>query len=238
MPYSIVHTELAFQTKKPLFEKKSDFLWYLVWSIFVDSNYILSKSWFHLHRKRTHYYEDSEYENVDFPENFWNQEERKNTPFFIWYYFHLITDKVWRDSSLIQKAYQSEELERRYQISRKIHSFYDLQKLLWDKEKIWILHESLKLDFSSILFPSIFKEVPYEVLQTTYAKMLDYMLWKDFFLKKSENEDDYIIVGWILHIKDKELEKQVLSLFPYSEYQTLKQVALDKFQSEVLPKIC
>jgi hypothetical protein len=238
MPYSIVHTELAFQTKKPLFEKKSDFLLYIIGSIFVDSNYILSNTWFHIHRKHTHYYKDGEYEDVNFPEVFWHQEWIKDNPFMAGYYFHLVTDQVWRDSSLIQKAYQSREFERWYQISRKIHSFYDLQKLLWDTEKIWIIDESSKLDFSSIILPSVFKDIPYETLKKTYDKMLDYMMWKDFFLKNSESGDDYTIVRWTLHIKDKELEKHVLTLFPYNEYQGLKNIALDKFQSEVLPKIC
>lgn len=235
MPYSIVHTELAFETGSQLKLDNEEFLIYLIWSIFVDSNYLLSATGFHLNRSKTHYYENEVYEQSKFPENFLKKEPPKNV-FAIWYYFHLLTDKVWRESKIIKKVYLSKEQERRYQISRKIHSFYDLQKLLEDKKKIEIIEKTEKFDFEKILFPEIFKEVPLTILKSTYKKMLDFMLGRDFFMKESENKEDYKITGWRLHIKDKELESRVLQAFSYDEYQSLKKVALNQFQSQVIPK--
>ncbi len=235
MPYSIVHTELAFQTGDQLQLDHKELLEYIIWSIFVDSNYLLSDMALHITRPKTHYYEWEAYEVAKFPDNFLEQEPWKSV-FNIWYYYHLITDRVWRDSAMIQMAYKSIEQERWYQISRKIYSFYDLQQLLQDKKKEEIIKETMSLNFDKIDFPKIFKDVPSSIIKSTYKKMLDFMLGKNFFIKESEDKNDYRITEWWLHINDKGLERRVLEAFSYDEYQALKKTALDQFQSEVIPK--
>lgn len=236
MPYSIVHTELAFKTAEELEFNENQFQEYIVGSIFVDANYLLQEYWFQTNRRVTHYYEDIVYEKAPFPEDFLKK-EWISSPFCLGYYFHLLTDRVWRDSSAVGKAYRSEEMDNYYQISRKIHSYHDLQILLGNKKYLDIIEKSRLFRFEKEKIPSIFHSIPKETLEKTYNKMVDFMLGKDFFMKESEKHQIYKIENWVLHITDKDLERKVLQFFPYEEYLELKKEALAEFQLQVLPKI-
>ena len=238
MPYSIVHSEIAFLSRDFLkYLSEKDFLEFLVWNIFVDSSHLLFELWYkNIHRHTTHYYRKDFYEIDNFPEIFWEQ-EKEYSPLFVGYYFHLLTDKIWRDSNFIEAAYKNLDEEREYQISRKIHAFMDYKNLLWNKDSLNMVEKLYTFSFEWVKTPSIFTEVKTEDLERVLYGILDYMLGKKLFVKKTEKEEDYSSNNGEFIIKDSQLQEKVQKKYPYEEYNFLKKEALYQFQIQMSSKL-
>lgn len=233
MPFSIVHVEIWTKLKNYL-PKEDNFLEFLAWNIFVDSSYNLMELWILIDRDITHFYSLEWYFKSDFPYNFKIIELDNNFSYFnLWYYFHLILDKLWRDSNFVWDCYKDVDKENLYQLSRIVYSKYDLNsyiKAYWADiiDKLY----NYKLDKNKL--PKIYYDINVELLQSTYISILDYMTWKNHFIKVESKYDLYKIVNNKIVILDKKVEQQMNKYFPYEKYLELKNRWLEILNDELL----
>ena len=99
------------------------FLDFIVGNIFVDASYLLTEAGYVISRQKTHFYEGKSFETTPFDALFLNTEYTlSQSDFNLGYYYHLVVDRVWRDSSFTQKASTSSRFESLYQLSRKVYA--------------------------------------------------------------------------------------------------------------------
>ena len=185
MPYSIVHLELAnkkIKEKKDLTEE--NILDFFVWSLIVDSSYDLEKYWIkNIKRDDTHYHKWEEYLKSNFPKNFLDIElkNNKNNYLKLGYYYHLLVDKVWRDNEVSNTKEENTQFRYIYQISRKIHAFYDLENFLHLENGQNIIDNLYNYKIDKNKYPSIFNNIEEKILKQVLKDILDYMTRKKTF---------------------------------------------------------
>lgn len=227
MPYSIVHFELWLK-KKTHFPYYQDFLQFLAGSIFVDVSSFLDVA-YQIDRSVTHYYENDTYNDVMFAKSFAQTELGSLSTFKLWYYYHLLADQVWRDSVFIQKCYACSEKEWIYQFSRKLYSNRDLQELKDNSFVTQVIDDLYALKLKKEDLPLIFHHIDITTLQRHFYEILDYMLEKRIFYKKSERKDFFVYQKGELIVHDKQILENLEQIFPHTEYIQLKTVAEDMF---------
>ena len=205
MPFTIVHVDLATKlNENKLKLEENNFLDFLVGNIIVDCNYELKKKWLGIDRDKTHYYENENYFNCKFPSNFYENELKTDFNFLkLWYYYHLITDRVWADIKL-QNALADGELRKIYQSDRKNHADNDF--FLFQKNNKYLIDKLYNYSFKLDLLPSVYQDISIKDLQDSYKKVLDFMM-----------SDKECLEYWNC---DK-------SYFSYQEHLNYKQKALD-----------
>ncbi len=183
MPYSIVHIDLVNKKLKNKKISPQDKLDFFVGNIITDISYNLNSYWISIKREDTHYYTWQDYMQVDFANNFFLKENMTKNYLIYWYYYHLLTDKFWRDFEF-EWRYVNEDIYNTYQISRKINSEIDLlnfeDKYLFDKLYNYKI-ENYKL-------PSVFYNISIDLIQKSYIDLLDYMTLKKTFSKWESND--------------------------------------------------
>nr|MDD3720200.1 hypothetical protein [Candidatus Gracilibacteria bacterium] len=225
MPYSIVHIELGVSLKD-YFNNENDFLDFLAGSIFVDSSYELNNQGVQIKREDTHYHKGEDYINSEFPDNFLKKELKTNfSNFKLGYYYHLILDKLWRDSSFVGEAYKNNDLDEIYQLSRIFHANIDLNDFIKVDNNNYI-DKLYKYKINKNSLPSVFLNIDTNILNDTYMSIIDYMVNKKTFKKVSNEDEVYTIINGELEFLDKEIEKKVNTLFPYKDYNDLKKQGL------------
>lgn len=202
MPFTIVHIDLATRlNENKLKLKKNNLLDFLVGNIIVDCNYELKKKGLDIDRDKTHYYEKENYFNCKFPTNFYEKELKKDFTFLkLWYYYHLLTDKIWADIKL-QNALKDDELRKAYQSDRKFHAekdFYNFQE-----KYSYLIDDLYNYKINKDLLPKVYKNVPKKDLEKSYKSVLDFM------------------------ISDKSHLEYYKTYFSYQEHLIYKQKALD-----------
>lgn len=233
MPFSIVHIEIWTKLKNYLLSE-DNFLDFLAWSIFVDSSYNLKELWVKIDREVTHYYQNESFISSDFPKNFYDSELNNWFSYFkLWYYYHLILDKLWRDSKFVWDCYKDVDKENLYQLSRIIYSKYDLDAFIAD---FWtsIIDKLYMYEIDKKEIPSIYKGVNSSLLQETYISIIDYMCNKRYFKKLDWENIIYKIVNWGIEILNKSTENEMNSFFPYKEYINLKNYWFEILKKEII----
>ena len=133
MPYSIIHLETSVRKLEWKNLDKIDYLDFIVWGLLVDCSYNLNAHWIEISREDTHYHPWESYFNVNFPKNFLDREINNwnNNYLNRWYYFHLLTDKLYRDVEWKKITWKSDlEMKYLYEVYRKTNAYIDLQEFI------------------------------------------------------------------------------------------------------------
>ncbi len=210
MPYSIVHIDLALQKNEELKLERQDLLDFLVWNILVDSSYDLEIFGIESSRPDTHYHPEEDYFVADFPNNFYNQElnnnNNNNNYLKFGYYYHLLLDKF-RLGNEISEIYTDDEVRNAFQISRKLNAQIDFENLS-NKE---IIEELYNYEFNLDKVPKVLQNIDEKILKWILNNILDYMTWKNHFVKWERNhKTDDIISKYFSYDKHIELKNRAL----------------------------
>jgi len=230
MPYSITHLEIWNNKAKQLNIKNTELLDFLVWNIICDCSYDLKENWVSIWRDLTHYYKWLNYFSTDFPNNFFEKEIVWDEYNFLklWYYYHLLVDKLWRDKGPLRTVEEEERWELRhiYQISRKIYAFYDYKEFV---EKNWenLIKElySYKIYKNINKLPSFMKDINIDIIQKVFLDILDYMTMKKSFLKAWNIMEKYVVIDDNKIKIENELKLKLNQNFSYENYKDLKEMA-------------
>jgi hypothetical protein len=208
MPYSIVHIDLALQKNEELKLEWEDLLDFLVWNILVDSSYSLFEFGVELSRPDTHYHPWEDYFIADFTNNFFVQEleNDRNNYLKLWYYYHLLIDKF-RLGNEISEIYTDDEVRNAFQISRKLNAKIDFENL----ENKDIIEELYNYEFNLDKLPQVLKNIDTKILKSVLNNILDYMAWKNHFVKWERNhKTDDIISKYFSYDKHIDLKNRAL----------------------------
>ena len=201
MPYWIIHLKIA--NKKQALEKicktKEEKLDFFAWNIFVDISYNLKQLGIDISRQKTHYYLNKNYFKYDFEKNFLKNEKIDNC-FKLWYFYHLVADKIWRDIYLkqkiiLEKAWLQDFWDDLYQAFRKYYAFIEFKK--FKKNNKEIIEDLYNYKIKKEKLPKIFQNIPENLLKKAFLKILDHMIFKENFYKKNEKK--------FLEIKNNEI---------------------------------